>query len=516
MNVENTGTLEIRKKRYLALAMLASSVLIVAVFLFTAVPMAIAETKSSATSAVSANDDSRRYAMILQNVFDFIREYYVEEVDSQTLYEGAMKGMFAALEDPHSTFLAESDMSDLNDTTQGNFGGLGINILKQVVPANSNRPAYIEVASPIEDTPGWRAGIQPGDLIIAIEGESTGDMSMDTVLSKLRGIPGTEVSITMRRGEKLEFPLTIKRAIIEVPTVKSALIGDIGYVRITTFTPNTVERTKEAIKSFGNKRYKGLIVDLRNNYGGLLQSAIAVSDLFIDEGAIVSTKSRIEKDNVEFRAKKTIFVPKDLPVVVMINRASASASEIVAGALKDSGRAYLVGEKSFGKGSVQQVYPIGNSGFKLTTARYYTPSGINIDKIGIPPDLEVLFPTYSDEENEAYAKLMESERLRHFVRDNPKASPAQQTQEVRALSKEYALDELLVARLLRDEYNRTSFAPIYDLEYDIQLQAVMKIFKDGNWTELIKKVKSLKELQELHLLDSKENNETSAAKDLSQ
>ncbi len=414
--------------------------------------------------------------------------------------------MLSALEDPHSSFLAESDMSDLNDTTQGSFGGVGLYISKQAVPPHIKRPSYVEVASPIEDTPGWRAGINPGDLIIEIGGESTADMSMETVLSKLRGKPGTEVTVLIRRGEKLEFPVTLKRAIIEVPTVKSAMIGDIGYLKITTFTPKTVERSRDALRDFAKSKYKGLIIDLRNNYGGLLDSAVAVSDLFLKGGLVVSTQSRIAYENKEFFAADRTQVPDNIPIVVLINRGSASASEIVAGALKDYGRAYLVGEKSYGKGSVQQVFQLGKTGFKLTTARYYTPSGVNIDRVGIPPDLRILFPEFSDKETEAFAALMESERIRNFVAQNPKASAARIAREVDGIVKEYNLTEFLVSRLLRDEYNRTVIAPVYDLEYDIQLQAAVDIFKTKSWSSLIKNVKSLKELQEAHLLEEEADN----------
>jgi carboxyl-terminal processing protease len=475
-----------REKFPFSLLWAGSTIILCLIFIVATVPRAEAQ---------STNQDTRRYISVMQNVFDFIQRHYVEEVDPKILYEGAMKGMFNALEDPYSSFLAEADMTDLNDTTQGNFGGVGLYISKPVDQAGG-RPPYVEVASPIEDTPGWRAGISPGDLIIEINGESTDVLTMDEVLTRLRGAPGVEVKLLIRRGEKLEFPVSLVRAIIEVPTTKYAMIDNIGYLRLITFTPMTVERAREAVAEFASKGYKGLILDLRNNYGGLLQSAVGIGDLFLDGGVVVTTKSRIPTENAVFNARRNTAVAADIPVIVLINRASASASEIVAGALKDRGRAYLVGEKSFGKGSVQQVYPLEKSGFKITTARYYTPSDVNIDKIGIPPDLEIKFPEFTDEDAEELNKLIGTNQISAFVADNPNAGRALVDAFVRRLSTEYRLDQALLSRLVRNEQNRTSIAPVYDLEYDVQLQEAVRILRGGTYGSLMRTTKTLKVLQE--------------------
>lgn len=465
---------------------IAATIALCSVFMVAAAPRAEAESA----------EDGRRYALIIQNVFDFIQRHYVDEVQAQKLYEGAMKGMFEALGDPHSVFLPASDMADLNDTTQGSFGGVGLYITKPT-EAKAGGSTFVEVASPIEDTPGWRAGISPGDLILEIDGQSTEKLSMDEVLSRLRGKPGTEVAILIRRGEKLEFTVKLTRAVIEVPTVKSAMIGpDVGYVKIITFTPMTAERVGAALDTFQKSGYKSLIVDLRYNYGGLLQAAIGVSDFFLEGGLVVSTKSRIPNENAVFTAKSRPVVPKDMPVVVLINRGSASASEIVAGALKDRGRAYLIGEKSFGKGSVQQVYPIDDAGFKITTSRYYTPSDVNIDKIGIPPDLEVKFPELTNEEAETLNKLIAEDKIPQFVKSNPKAAPAKIDAFVRQILATHKLNESLLRRMIRDEQNRTLVSPVYDLEYDVQLKAALDVVRGGKFAELMKGVKTLKVLQE--------------------
>ncbi|MDR0588919.1 MAG: S41 family peptidase, partial [Spirochaetaceae bacterium] len=448
-----------------------------------------------AAEAQGREQDARRYTSIFQNVFDFIQRHYVEVVDPQVLFEGAMSGMFNALGDPYSAFLPEKEMASLNETTQGSFGGVGLYISKPIGEQAGGKPPYVEVASPIEDTPGWRAGISPGDLIIKINDEFTDVLTMDEVLARLRGTPGVAVNLIIRRGEKLEFPVTLTRAVIEVPTVKYALIDNIGYVRIITFTPMTVDRTRAALEHFKTQNVRSLIIDLRNNYGGLLQSAVGICDLFLDGGVVVSTRSRIVGENVVFNARKATAVPTTMPIVTLINRGSASASEIVAGALKDRGRAYLVGEKSFGKGSVQQVYPLEQVGFKITTARYYTPSEVNIDQIGIPPDREVLFPEFSDADAEKLNALMMENRIPAFVEANPQASSAALDTFVRQLHEEYHLDSSLLRRLVKNEQNRTVIAPVYDLEYDVQLQEAVNILRNGDYGRLMQTTKTLMDLQ---------------------
>jgi carboxyl-terminal processing protease len=353
----------------------------------------------------------------------------------------------------------------------------------------------VEVASPIEDTPGWRAGIKPGDLIIEINGEPTDVLTMDDVLARLKGPAGVEVKLLVRRGKSLEFPVSVTRAVIEVPTVKQAMIGDIGYVRLISFSAMTVDRTREALEKFREQGYRSLIIDLRNNYGGLLQAAVGVSDLFLSGGVVVSVKSRIPSENSVFNARRNTLVAPEIPIVVLINRGSASASEIVAGALKDRGRAYLVGEKSFGKGSVQQVYPLDKTGFKITTARYYTPSDVNIDKIGIPPDREVLFPEFTEADSEKLSELITANSIPGFVEQNPEATAAQVDQFARSLNGKYGLDLSLLKRLIRDEQNRTLIAPVYDLEYDVQLQEAVNILRGDSYHALMRTTKTLKDLQ---------------------
>jgi len=476
---------------------IAATVMFCALFTFALIPGAAAQSYGDSEEAgPSQFAKSRKFYSAMQNVFDFIQRYYVDEVDPQVIFEGAMHGMLNALGDPYSSFLAESEMTDLNDTTRGSFGGVGLNITKAVTPRPDGKPMWVEVASPIEDTPGWRAGINPGDFISEIDGVATETISMDEVLGMLRGTPGEDVKLVIKRGDRVEFRVTITREEIEVPTVKFAMIGDTAYLKLLTFTPMTIERTIGAIAEFRANNYKSLILDLRNNYGGLLESAIDISSLFLNGGTVVSTKSRIRVETREFKTRRPMLISADVPVIVLINRGSASASEIVAGALKDRGRALLVGEKSFGKGSVQQVHRLDNAGFKLTTARYYTPSDVNIDKIGIPPDREVKFPEYTDEDAEKLNELINANKIPEWAAKNQQANAAQIEALAVSLEKEYHLNNALLKRMIRNELHRTSIAPVYDIEYDIQLQEAINIMRNGSYPNLMKTTKTLKALQE--------------------
>jgi len=491
----------------------ASLVLLSAVFAFASVPGAIAQVRDGGAAAATQAENiqrNRRYAAIIQQVFDFIQRNHIEEVDSTVIFEGAMTGIFEALGDPYSAFLPASEMRGMTDTTQGTFGGVGLMISHPPRRAGGEQP-YVEVSSPIEGTPGWRAGINPGDQIISIEGERTNQMTTDEVLARLRGVPGTDVNIVIRRGERLEFPVTLTRAIIEVPTTRHAMIGDIGYLRLLSFTPMTANRAAEAIAYFRENNYQGLILDLRDNFGGLLNAAIDVASLFLDGGVVVRTHSRIPTENQVFMTRRPAVVSQDIPMIVLINRSSASASEIVAGALKDRGRALLVGETTFGKGSVQQVYPIlGNAGFRLTTARYVTPNHAVIDGIGIPPDRVVSFPTFTPADAEQLNRLINDNVIPDFVDRNPDATAAQIDGFARSLETEYGLDIVLIRRLIRDRQNRTAMAPIYDLEYDVQLLEAVNILRSGEFQYLMQTAETLQALQEA-LLRSREEEAAAAA-----
>ena len=462
--------------------------------------------QSSSVSAKEASDSSLKYLRIVNGVYNYLQQNYVDEVDPRVLYEGAMKGMLSALGDPYTMYLDSDSLRELTDTTAGNFGGLGINITKLLLNT-PEKPAYVEVVSPIENTPAARAGIQAGDYITAVDGTATADISMDDVLKKLRGPAGTSVELSILRGKKIEFKKTLERAIIEVPTVKYIMIDTIGYLKIIQFTPDTPKRVQEGIDFFKQKKFTAMIIDLRNNPGGLITSVADVADKFIDSGTIVSTKSRLDYQNTEFTAspEKTT-VPRNTPIVVLINKGSASASEILSGALKDDHLAYLVGQNTYGKGSVQQMLPLSESdGIKMTMARYYTPSDTNIDKVGIPPDREVLFPVLSEAEEKAYSDLIKADVITAYVDAHPDMSEKDIASYAAVLQKTYKLDLRTLRKVIRLETERLKTAPLYDLDYDIQMNAALSILRKEDFVSLMKSTKTLKELQKTSAAAGKKN-----------
>jgi carboxyl-terminal processing protease len=326
-------------------------------------------------------DELRTFAEVL----DRIKASYVEPVDDKTLLENAIKGMLSNL-DPHSAYLEPDAFAELQESTSGEFGGLGIEV--------GVEDGFIKVVSPIDDTPASRAGIEAGDLIIKIDGKPTKGMSMMDAVAQMRGKPGSDITLTLVREGGKPYDVKLTRAVIKVKSVRSQLLEPgYGYLRVTQFQVNTGEEVGKALarlkKDNGGKKLSGLVLDLRNNPGGVLQAAVEVSDHFLTKGLIVYTKGRIANSELRFSADPAD-ASEGVPLVVLINGGSASASEIVAGALQDHKRAVVMGTDSFGKGSVQTVLPLNNDrALKLTTALYYTPSGRSIQAQGIVPDIEV-------------------------------------------------------------------------------------------------------------------------------
>ena len=332
------------------------------------------------------------------DIFERIRSSYVEEIDEEKLIESAISGMLSSL-DPHSSYMAPEDFSTMQVQTRGEFGGLGIEVTQE--------NGFIKVVSPIDDTPAANAGIEAGDFITKVDGESTLGKTLDEAVDKMRGPVGSEIIITVvREGVDEPFDVSIIRDTIEIKAVKARTEGKTIVLRVSSFTSKTYPNLKDSLEkeikaASGLENVNGVVVDLRNNPGGLLNQAIRVSDAFLESGEIVSTRGRAAGDAERYNA-----TPGDLtngkPVVVLINGGSASASEIVAGALQDHHRAIIVGTKSFGKGSVQTIIPLSSDGaaMRLTTARYYTPSGRSIQSLGVSPDILVKQRVRSDEDPE--------------------------------------------------------------------------------------------------------------------
>lgn len=342
---------------------------------------------SFALSQVEKKKVSDLYSQVelFSYVLTTVRSEYVDETDPKDLIYGALDGMLASL-DPHSQFLRPEDYDDLKTETQGKFGGLGIEI--------TTRDGLLTIITPIEDTPAWRAGLKPGDKIVKIDNEITRDMTLSQAVKKMRGNPGTKVTLTILREDEMrihEYALT--REIIHIQDVKDVhMIDDhIGYIRLTEFREDSYKEFEKALGELKAKGADSLVLDLRNNPGGLLSVAVNVAEVFLPEGAmIVSTKGRQESQNLINKSQNKNTDYLSWPIAILINEGSASGSEIVAGALKDDKRAVIVGAKSFGKGSVQSVIPLPDgSGLRLTTAKYYTPSGVSIHNIGIEPDVVV-------------------------------------------------------------------------------------------------------------------------------
>jgi carboxyl-terminal processing protease len=350
---------------------------------------AVAVAFVSLTAAVgqSNNDNNNTYQQLnlFGDVFEKIRSSYVEPVSDEKLIESAINGMLTSL-DPHSSYMDPKEWDDMQVQTKGEFGGLGIEVTME--------NGVIKVVSPIDGTPAAKAGIQPGDLIVQIDNKPIMGLTLSEAVDKMRGPVDSKIVLTVRRAKQDPFDVTLHRAIVKIASVRGSLLdNDVAYVRITSFseqTANGLQDTVSRLRGQAGKKLQGLILDLRNNPGGLLDQAISVCDDFIDKGEIVSTRGRDPSQAQRFNATGGDLI-EGLPMVVLINGGSASASEIVAGALQDHHRAILLGTRSFGKGSVQTIIPIpGHGAIRLTTARYYTPSGRSIQAKGITPDIEVL------------------------------------------------------------------------------------------------------------------------------
>ncbi len=418
--------------------------------------------------SAATQDDTYAKIKILSLVLHEIQDKYVEDKDSQDLIYGAIRGMVNSL-DPHSSFLTPEEFKQFRMETQGSFTGVGIEI--------TLKDGVLTVVSPIEGTPAFEAGVQAGDQILEIDGKSTKDISLLDAVRWIRGPKGSTVVLTLSR-EGLEKPekVNIVRDLIPLKSVRSEILEDgYAYLRISNFQSDTAESVDSALKELQKNPLKGLILDLRNNPGGLLDQSVRVSDFFLKGGLVVYTKGKIEDQNMDFMAQEAV-TAKDYPVVVLVNEGSASASEIVAGAMQDQHRAVLVGARTFGKGSVQTIIPLPDgSGLRLTTARYYTPAGRSIQATGIVPD--VLVPSRLARPGNV---LREKDLTNHLTGENERLQ--QESKDAAAPKEEgdVEMEEQLPPKRI------TEMTLAERLDFDKQLAKALEILKNGEAVTMLK------------------------------
>ena len=414
------------------------------------------------TTSAQDNDPKNTYEYLdlFGEIFERVRTSYVEDVDEQKLIEAAIDGMLASL-DPHSGYLPPQNFEDMREQTRGEFGGLGIEVTME--------NGFVKVVAPIDDTPAAKAGLEAGDFVTHIDGEAVLGLTLSEAVDKMRGPVGSDIVITIsREGADEPFDVTITRDVIKIRAVRARAEGNVAVLRITTFNEQTYDNLEDSItkmrEEIGDDKLQGYIVDLRNNPGGLLSQAIAVSDAFLDAGEIVSTRGRdLEAaDRVNARAGD---LTDGKPIVVLINEGSASASEIVAGALQDQRRAIILGAKSFGKGSVQTVMRLGDKGaMKLTTARYFTPSGRSIQALGIEPDILVEERRVTEADEEGNRRTRSEADLRGSLENDLSEDEQQELEDERA----------------RHEKTAELRAEDFQLAYALDLLAGLAIYESGS------------------------------------
>ena len=412
---------------------------------------------------------------LFNSVLYHVKNEYVDEVTAQKIWFGAIKGILTALNDPHTRFMTPEEYNELQVETRGNFGGLGIEI--------SIRDSYITIVSPIEGTPAMRAGIRPGDKIIEIDKKSTKNMGINDAVKLLRGTPGTSVNISIaREGEDEILSFDLVREVIKIKVVESKIIKskNIGYIKLKQLSQTAPDDMRKVLENFKKAGVKGVILDLRWNPGGLLDAAHKIANFFIKDGIIVSTRGRRKQLDRTFPAIAQMAIMPDTPMVVLANEGSASASEIVTGALKDLKRGIFVGSKTFGKGSVQNVIPLNyNTAIALTIQKYYTPSGECIHKKGILPDVKVDAMDFNKDDRRIFKAIKEEKIIENFAKEH-KQYNKDTLQAFRKLlgEKKYKFSDFASSYLLKQEINKNRPMPIYDLEFDAQLKKAIAILSD--------------------------------------
>lgn len=434
--------------------------------------------------SLSADDENYfKYFRMFRQAYDILKkEFYNKSmVTAKKLLYGAISGLMSSTGDPYTTFMEPDVTQDFFIQVNSKFGGLGIHI--------DIRDGWLTVVAPMEDTPAWRAGLKPNDKIIEIEGKSTVGMSTMEAVNILRGEPGTKVTITIQReGIDQPFKVTLVREEISLKTVKSSVITNgnkrFAFIKIGEFSATTAQELSESLKKVLPQNPDGVIIDLRNNPGGLLSVVVECVDMFLDKGLIVYTRGRDAENNSDFYAKPgETLVPMNMPLVVLVNQGSASASEIFSGAMKDTHRGVLVGMKTFGKGSVQKTFtfPEDGSMIKYTVAQYFTPSGVCIDKVGLEPDVEqkIWYETLSDQEQKAMVAVQNTNFISQFLTAHPNFTDADLGQFRRDLGAAgYSMDIHSLEWLVQQKKHESEMPDLYDFRFDEQLQKAIDVMQN--------------------------------------
>lgn len=422
-----------------------------------------------------ADEPAHTYLDYFHQVYQIIISEYVDSVETKNIFHGAIRGMIQSLNDPFSRFLNEDDFAELKEETTGKFVGIGIEI--------TLKDNEIVVISPIEDTPAMKAGIKAGDKIIRVNDTSTKDKSIQDIIKMIRGLPHTKVKLTASRqgfDEPLNFEM--ERMPIKIETVNYDVLKDYntGYIKVKVFSTDTEKEIEKALNELNKKKIDKLVIDLRWNPGGLLDKAISISELFLDKGKIiVSTRGREGSGNIkEFKSEKDPLYKGKL--IILVNKGSASASEIFSGAMRDNNRGKLVGEKTFGKGSVQKFFNLNeNIGVTLTIAKYYTPSGVSIHGKGIVPDYVVPVPDFSEAEKKNINILFKDKIIDSFIKINKGYTTENRNKFMQLLKeKNLQISEKSANLILKSELGRFSKQPLYDLEFDEQLKKALEILNE--------------------------------------
>lgn len=421
----------------------------------------------------------------LEDMYRFIDEEFLYELDHDAIYEGLAKALLSSLGDPYSEYITAEESQKLEDQTKGIYGGIGAYISKPN-PSNIDKKVkesyMVMIVSPFPGSPAAKAGLHAGDLISEIDGEPVDELNVSESAAKLRGEADTVVKLLVHRGEST-FRVEITRAIVEIPTVRHDMIGTVGYLQILEFTPLTAEKVEEAVQDFTQNGYTSIVMDLRSNPGGIVDSAVKIADLFLSDKTVLIMESRREHAQSSYRTRSGTTIPEEIPLIILTNGGTASASEILAGALRDHGRAaVIIGSTSFGKGVVQSIYPYYDGDyFKFTSAQYLTPNGSNIHEVGIAPDIEVEEPELSDEELQSYEKLMEERLINTYAASHEGFRDHEVNEFVKELQAQgYGLTDRLLRKLIRSEFESfMDYPPIYDLEYDIVLQRGLEFVTKG-------------------------------------